>query len=93
MTNAAAGNEVVVFRRAANGSLSQKKTVSTGGLGSGAGLGSQGSVTLSANGRWLFVVNAGSNQISAFSVRENGITLTDVVDFGRADADQPDRTR
>ncbi len=63
--------------------LFPKKTmVSTGGLGSGAGLGSEGSVTLSANGRWLFVVNAGSNQISAFSVRENGLTLTDVVDLG-----------
>ncbi|MEO7841312.1 MAG: beta-propeller fold lactonase family protein [Anaerolineales bacterium] len=82
ITNAAAGNEVVVLRRENNGSLSMQESVSTGGLGSGAGLGSQGAVILSENGRWLFVVNAGSNQISVFSVKKNGLTLTDVVDSG-----------
>mgnify|MGYP006890159090 CR=1 FL=1 len=30
----------------------------------GAGLGSQGAVTLSQDGRFLFVVNAGSNSVS-----------------------------
>lgn len=82
ISNAASGNEVVVFRRANNGSLSMQETVSTGGLGSGSGLGSQGAVILSENGRWLFAVNAGSNQISVFSVRNNGLKLTDVVDSG-----------
>jgi 6-phosphogluconolactonase (cycloisomerase 2 family) len=51
-------------------------------LGSGAGLGSQEAVALSENGRWLFVVNAGSNQVSVFLVRRNGLKLTDVVDSG-----------
>ena len=82
ITNAAAGNEVVVFRRAGDGSLSMQESVSTGGLGSGAGLGSQGAVILSENGRWLFAVNAGSNQVSVFSVKQNRLTLTDVVDSG-----------
>ena len=40
----------------------------TGGLGTGAGLGSQGALAFSDNGRWLFAVNAGSNDISAFAV-------------------------
>jgi 6-phosphogluconolactonase (cycloisomerase 2 family) len=82
ITNAASGNEVVVFRRANDGSLTHHETVSTGGLGSGAGLGSQGAVILNKNGRWLFAVNAGSNQISVFRVRQNGLELTDVVDSG-----------
>ena len=82
ITNAAGGNEVVVFRRADDGSLSMQEAISTGGLGTGAGLGSQGSVVLSENGGWLFAVNAGSNQISVFSVKKNGLTLTDVVDSG-----------
>lgn len=81
MTNAASGNEVVVLQRSSNGSASQT-TFSTGGLGSGAGLGSQGAVILTENHRWLFVVNAGSNQVSVFAVGKNGLTLTDVVDSG-----------
>lgn len=82
MTNAAAGNELVVFHRANDGSLSPQESISTGGLGSGAGLGSQGAVILNENGNRLFVVNAGSNQISVFSLRRNTPTLTDVVDSG-----------
>jgi 6-phosphogluconolactonase (cycloisomerase 2 family) len=73
---------VVVFRRANDGSLSHQETVSTGGLGSGAPLGSQGAVILRENGRRLFVVNAGSNQVSVFAVRNRGLQLLDVVDSG-----------
>jgi len=82
MTNAADGNEVVVYIRSGSGSLSLQGSFSTDGLGSGAGLGSQEAVALSENGRWLFVVNAGSNQVSVFLVRRNGLKLTDVVDSG-----------
>ena len=71
-TNSPAGNAVLVFRRSANGSLSAPTSVPTGGTGSGASLGSQGSVTLSAGGNWLVVVNAGSNDVSSFSVGDNG---------------------
>jgi 6-phosphogluconolactonase (cycloisomerase 2 family) len=82
ITNAASGNEVTVYKRAANGSLSFAATYATDGLGSGAGLGSQGAVALSQNGRWLFAVNAGSNEVSVFAVRERGLALVDVVDSG-----------
>jgi len=80
ITNAASGNEVLVYRRSSNGTLSFQEAYSTGGLGSGAGLGSQEAVALSKNDRWLFVVNAGSNQVSVFAVKERRLKLIDVVD-------------
>ncbi len=78
-TNAVAGNEIVIYQRAANGSLSAAGRVSTNGLGSGDGLGNQGGLVASKNGRWLFAVNAGSSEISIFSVRRGNLTLTDKV--------------
>ena len=71
-TNAASGNSVLIYHRAASGALTSGGSVATGGNGSGAGLGSQGSVTLSADGDWLFVVNAGSNEVSSFAVDDDG---------------------
>jgi len=82
MTNATAGNEVVVFERDAKGSLRYSGAYPTGGLGTGSGLGNQGGVVLSENGRWLLVVNAGSNQVSLFSVNRHGLTLKDTADSG-----------
>jgi 6-phosphogluconolactonase (cycloisomerase 2 family) len=82
MTNAAAGNEVHVFDRAADGSLTFQAAYATDGLGTGMGLGSQGAVILSQNHRWLFVVNAGSNEISVFRVRPDTLELTHVIDSG-----------
>lgn len=81
-TNQASGNEIAIFHRPADGGLSLVDTISTGGLGTGSGLGSQGSVILSHNGRWLFVANAGSNEISAFRVEASGLTLVDKVPSG-----------
>ena len=81
-TNATAGNQILVFNRGTNGSLTLQGSYATGGLGSGASLGSQSAVVLSQNNHWLFTVNAGSNQISSFSVSSKGLTLVDVVDSG-----------
>jgi 6-phosphogluconolactonase (cycloisomerase 2 family) len=82
LTNQAAGNGVAVFDRASDGALTPSGTYSTGGLGTGTGLGSQGALVLSQNGRWLFAVNAGSNDISVFSVDRDGLTLVDRVPSG-----------
>ncbi|HXN76368.1 MAG TPA: beta-propeller fold lactonase family protein [Gemmatimonadaceae bacterium] len=82
LTNQIAGNAVAVFRQAMDGSLTAQGSVSTGGLGSGSSLGSQGSLTLSDNGRWLLAVNAGSNDVSVFKVTEDGLELTDRVASG-----------
>ncbi len=75
LTNQVAGNAVAVFNRAADGTLSAAGTVATGGTGTGAGLGSQGAVALSDDGRWLFAVNAGSNDVSVLRVRRSGLSL------------------
>jgi len=82
LTNASSGNEVLVYSRSADGSLSFQGAFATGGLGSGAGLGSQGSVVLSRGNQWLFAVNAGSNQVSVFAVGPDGLKLVDIVDSG-----------
>ncbi|MEZ4866048.1 MAG: beta-propeller fold lactonase family protein [Caldilineaceae bacterium] len=85
MTNAndsVRGNEVVMYSRAADGALTVTGRFPTGGQGLGAGLGSQGSLTLSDNGRWLFAVNGGSNEISVFAVYPIGLVLTDKVASG-----------
>jgi 6-phosphogluconolactonase len=75
LTNSAAGNAVALFNRADDGTLSSGGQVATTGLGSGGGLGSQGALVLSKNGRWLFAVNAGSNDVSVFSAGAGGLTL------------------
>ncbi|HEX8943251.1 MAG TPA: beta-propeller fold lactonase family protein [Gemmatimonadaceae bacterium] len=71
-TNATSGNSVLIYHRSADGSLTSAGSVATGGTGSGAGLGSQGAVTLSDDGNWLLVVNAGSNEVSSFAVGDGG---------------------
>ena len=82
LTNAASGNEVLVYNRSSDGALAFQSSYATDGLGSGASLGSQSSVTLSHNNHWLFAVNAGSNEISSFAVTESGLELADVIDSG-----------
>jgi 6-phosphogluconolactonase len=79
LTNSASGNAVQEFERAADGSLVAGASFDTGGLGSGTGLGSQGAIVLSQNNRWLFAVNAGSNEISAFAVQPGNLVLVDKV--------------
>jgi 6-phosphogluconolactonase (cycloisomerase 2 family) len=81
-TNVISGNEILVYNRSSDGSLALVGSYATGGLGSGAGLGSQSAVALSHNNHWLFTVNAGSHQISSFAVTESGLQLIDVVDSG-----------
>jgi 6-phosphogluconolactonase len=82
LTNSSSENEVLVFNRSADGSLTVQGSYATGGLGSGSSLGSQSAVILSKNHKWLYAVNAGSNQISAFAVNGNGLELVDVSDSG-----------
>lgn len=78
-SNAPSGNQVLVYARATAGVPTLLGSFATGGTGTGAGLGSQGAVTLSRDGRYLFVVNAGSNTLSTFSFGGGTMTLTSVV--------------
>ena len=85
MTDDATANAVLAFSRAADGSLTFKGSYPTGGAGSGGGegvLGSQGSVTLSRNGRFLIVVNAGSDEVYSFRVQGSRLTLAGVASSG-----------
>src|SRR4051794_28731036 len=71
-TNAAGDNEGLAFREDATGTLNLIGRYPTGGAGSGDALGSQGAVTLSEQEDMLFVVNAGSDTVSAFAVASDG---------------------
>ncbi len=86
MTNSPSGNSVVAYNRAPDGLLTYAGTYATGGLGlSGLTGTNQGGLTLSQSGSWLFVVDAGSNQISVFRVSQfptTSLYLTDVVSSG-----------
>jgi 6-phosphogluconolactonase len=80
MTNSADRNEIISFRRAADGSLQQFRKFATAGRGTGGNtdpLESQGSLTLSDDHSWLFAVNGGSGEISVFSVQGPRLVLTD----------------
>jgi 6-phosphogluconolactonase len=80
-TNGTAGNEVLVFDDTASG-LQLRQRIATQGTGTGGGLGSQGAITLSGDGRFLFVVNAGSHSVSTFRVGARGLRLISVVPSG-----------
>jgi 6-phosphogluconolactonase len=87
MTNEAKGNAIVAFSRKSDGTLRPQGNFSTGGQGIGdgpdaEGLGSQGSLVLNENRRWLFAANAGSNDISIFARQSNGLTLVKKVPSG-----------
>ena len=82
-TNDAAGNEVIAFSRSEDGALAPQGRYATGGRGTGSPhLASAGSVVLSDDGRSLLVVNAGSDELSLFAVRPDGLRLADRAGSG-----------
>lgn len=72
-TDGVSGNEVQVYDRLDDGPVGLLFSVPAAGVGTGAGLASQGAVTLSEDGRYLCVVNAGSNTLTTFSVGNEGL--------------------
>jgi 6-phosphogluconolactonase len=85
MTNAADRNEIIAYRRNADGSLQKARTFPTGGRGSGGvtdPLGSQGALTLTQDHSFLLAVNAGSGDISVFRLHGAMLSLTDKVPCG-----------
>ena len=81
-TNTPNGNELVVLGRQRDGALALVDRLPTQGTGTGAGLGSQGAVALSGDGRRVLVVNAGSHTVSLFSLSGARPSLQSVVDSG-----------
>jgi len=81
-SNDAAGNELLVYARTPEGGLAMVNHLATGGFGTSAGLGSQGAVTLSQDGAYVFVVNAQSNSVSTFALKGDAPQLVSTVDSG-----------
>ncbi len=83
-----AGNQVVVYRQAADGTLARAGIYDTGGLGGVlAGsvvdhLASQGSLGYDPQAGLLIAVNAGSDTISVFSAAGASLTLRQVLPSG-----------
>ncbi|UOA10831.1 beta-propeller fold lactonase family protein [Methylobacter sp. S3L5C] len=77
LSNDAGQNEVLAFQRFTNGHMEAAGHFATGGVGTGHGLGNQGALALSDNKRYLFAVNAGSNDVSVFRVKDDELILVD----------------
>ncbi len=73
--NPAGPNTVAAFDRHADGSLTPTpgSPFPAGGAGLGTGLGSQGAIQATPDGRYLLAVDAGSNQISVLRVTARGL--------------------
>ena len=80
LTNARTGNAVIAYDRAADGSLTPAGTYNTQGNGTSAGLFSQDAIVVTADRRFVLAVNAGSNSVSVFRIRQDGLHLVDVED-------------
>jgi hypothetical protein len=72
--NTSGVNTVAGFDRHSDGSLTPMvgSPFDVGGAGAGHGNASQGSLQLSADGRYLLAVDAGSNQISVLRIKPDG---------------------
>ncbi len=93
-TNASPNNQVLIFGRYANGRLKRAGAVSTGGSGGHEqqgpcnppggcpSLDTQGEVVLTPDGKVLFAVNAGSNNITSFRVTNKGLRKVSLIDSG-----------
>lgn len=84
-TDNAAGNTIVAYTRTAAGGLQQVGSYPTGGNG-GATMGSvvdhlssEGSLAFDRRAGLLYAVNAGSNTISVFQVRGDGLIRSQVI--------------
>jgi 6-phosphogluconolactonase (cycloisomerase 2 family) len=81
LSNSSTANSVLVYNRSVDGALTPAGTYLTGGTGAvepGPApdpLGSQGSLMLA--GRYLLAVNAGSNDVSMFAIKDGGLQLVD----------------
>jgi 6-phosphogluconolactonase len=72
--NTAGTNTIGAFDRHADGSLTplDGSPFDAGGAGTGAGIGSQGALQVTDDGRYLLAVDAGSNEISVLRIGPDG---------------------
>lgn len=87
-TDSPSGNQIIVLDQHADGRLSERETVATGGLGGQASgavvdkLASQGSLVYDQSRQLLFAVNAGSGTLSVLSAQGRQLQLVQVVSSG-----------
>jgi 6-phosphogluconolactonase (cycloisomerase 2 family) len=87
-TDNTAGNQVVAYRRAADGTLSFAATYNTGGLGGQLTgsvtdhLASQGSLTYDSRHSLLYAVNAGSDTVTVFVAHGHRLFRQQVISSG-----------
>ncbi|MGH3770441.1 MAG: lactonase family protein [Pseudonocardiaceae bacterium] len=87
-TNSPAGNQILAYDRAADGTLTLAETVDTGGNGGsnegidGDPLTSQGSLVYDIPHHLLIAVNAGSNTVSVLELEDNHLYLRQVLPSG-----------
>ena len=85
-TNSPSGNKLWVYKRGADGKLTQTGSVATGGKGIASEppfgfpiVDSSGSIATTPNGKLIFVVNAGSNNVTSFRVTSTGVHRVSVA--------------
>jgi DNA-binding beta-propeller fold protein YncE len=87
-TDGTAGNAILAYHRAGDGTLTQVASYSTGGLGARATgaavdpLASQGSLAYDSGHGLLLAVNAGSDSVSVFAADGDNLQLVQVVRSG-----------
>jgi 6-phosphogluconolactonase len=72
LSNAVAGNQVTTYLRADSGGISRDGRFDTAGAGTGAGLGSQGSLVFDRKSGRFFAVNTGDDSISMLGMDAEG---------------------
>ena len=85
LSNQVSGNAVVVYNREGDGMLTYSASYATGGTGTGGGLGNQGALVMTGDDNdddVLLAVNAGSNSISSFQIKNGGLNLKSTVNSG-----------
>ena len=72
--NTAGTNTIAAFDRHADGTLTplHGSPFAVGGAGTGTGIGSQGALQITSDGKYLLAVDAGSNQVSVLRINSDG---------------------
>mgnify|MGYP001600541440 CR=1 FL=1 len=71
-SNDASQNVILVFQQQRDGRLTLESQTASGGKGFGGGLASEGALALDRRNNLLFAVNAGSNSVSSFKIKNDG---------------------